>query len=92
MKTDRITVYESLGSRARKYNTSIEFFEQEHIRHISDSQIIFRIVPLDWGGKIYSCKKLSENVYMGTLPLNIPPGDYYVNWEESTEDKLIFNL
>lgn len=92
MKTDRITVYESLKSGSRKFNTSIDFFAEEHVRHVSDDKIIFKIVPLDWSGKIYKCKKLSENVYMGTLPLSISPGDYYVNWEESSEDKLVFDL
>lgn len=92
MKTDRITVYKgSSTSGNNRFSTSIEFFKQEFVRHISDDQIIFKIVPLDWASKIHKCRRVGDT-YHGHVPLYILPGDYYVNWEESTEDRLIFDI
>ena len=92
MKTDRITVYKSKSSGSNHFHTSIEFFENEYTRHFYENKIVFKIVSLDWAGKIFKCKKLSENVFEGSLPKGVVPGDYYVNWEESSEDKLVFDL
>ncbi len=89
-----ISVYERQKTGSRQVYSNYPFFKDKNeiIFSIHDDKIILRRVNLDWNGKTYIVRHEGNVGHYTCLPLYIPVGKYYIDEEESDDDKLIFYI
>jgi len=79
----------------RVFDVNMEFFKDPVIMKITEKTVEFKKATLDYRGKVLNFqtrRHKNSGSYYNSMSVDIPPGKYPLNEEESDEDHLVFDI
>lgn len=100
MTKNYISIYNGVNTYNSKVYSNVEFFKNTAeviIQYVESlSKLIFTVPTLDYRGTSYKVASANKTYLLKgqviNLPYKLPNGKYFIDKDESTEDKLVIYI